>query len=187
MSVSSKARESPSPAGNEPFDYLKLRQDLALAVAKICPGWMSDRREDLVQAAVIRVMARVNSGELRGEGDPHLTTSYLYKAAYSALIDEIRRVRRRRETPLEDEQLPELTGSRDPERLTASQEIGRGIEECLSRMKRERRLAVTLHLQGHNVPEAARILDWPAKRTENLVYRGMADLRACLLSKGIRP
>jgi RNA polymerase sigma-70 factor (ECF subfamily) len=54
-------------------------------------------------------------------------------------------------------------------------------------MKRERRLAVTLHLQGHTVPEAARILDWAAKQTENLVYRGLADLRACLMAKGIRP
>ena len=52
-------------------------------------------------------------------------------------------------------------------------------------MKRERRLAVTLHLQGHSVPEAARLLDWAVKRTENLVYRGLADLRECLTAKGI--
>ena len=54
-------------------------------------------------------------------------------------------------------------------------------------MPRDRRLAVTLHLQGHSVPDAARVLDWPVKRTENLVYRGMADLRECLMSKGIEP
>jgi RNA polymerase sigma-70 factor (ECF subfamily) len=54
-------------------------------------------------------------------------------------------------------------------------------------MKRERRLAVILHLQGHSVREAARLLDWAFKRTENLVYRGLADLRACLQSKGMTP
>jgi RNA polymerase sigma-70 factor (ECF subfamily) len=54
-------------------------------------------------------------------------------------------------------------------------------------LKYERRLAVTLYLHGHSVPDAARILDWSAKRTENLVYRGLADLRECLLSKGLRP
>ena len=48
-------------------------------------------------------------------------------------------------------------------------------------------MAVTLYLQGHSVPEAARVLDWPAKRTENLVYRGLADLRECLMKKGIQP
>jgi RNA polymerase sigma-70 factor (ECF subfamily) len=37
------------------------------------------------------------------------------------------------------------------------------------------------------VPEASRILDWSAKRTENLVYRGLADLRECLTLKGMRP
>ena len=76
---------------------------------------------------------------------------------------------------------------KDPERVAASRQIGRGIQDCLSRMQRDRRLAVTLHLQGHSVPDAARVLDWPAKRTENLVYRGMADLRECLMSKGIQP
>jgi RNA polymerase sigma-70 factor (ECF subfamily) len=54
-------------------------------------------------------------------------------------------------------------------------------------MNRDRRLAVTLYLQGHTVPEAARILDWSGKRTENLVYRGLADLRECLMAKGMRP
>ena len=74
--------------------------------------------------------------------------------------------------------------SDNPERTAASLEIGRGIQACLAAMKRERRLAVTLHLQGHSVSEAARILDWPEKRTENLVYRGLADLRACLTLEG---
>jgi RNA polymerase sigma-70 factor (ECF subfamily) len=75
----------------------------------------------------------------------------------------------------------------DPERTTASREVGRGIRGCLKAMKRERRLAVILHLQGHSVREAARLLDWAFKRTENLVYRGLADLRACLQSKGMTP
>jgi RNA polymerase sigma-70 factor (ECF subfamily) len=75
----------------------------------------------------------------------------------------------------------------DPERAAASLEIGRGIQTCLAHMKRERRLAVTLYLQGHTVLEAARILEWPVKRTENFVYRGLADLRACLAAKGMRP
>jgi len=122
------------------------------------------------------------------EGIPLFSTSYLYKVAHSALVDEIRRVRRRRETDLEDEGVAEIAGTTgNPERIAASLEIGRGIQACLRCMKRERRLAVILHLQGYTVTEAARILDWPAKRTENLVYRGLADLRACLTSKGMRP
>jgi hypothetical protein len=28
---------------------------------------------------------------------------------------------------------------------------------------------------------------WDEKRAENLVYRGLADLRKCLLARGVRP
>jgi RNA polymerase sigma-70 factor, ECF subfamily len=49
-----------------------------------------------------------------------------------------------------------------------------------------RRHAVTLNLQGHSVPDIGRLLGWTAKKAENLVYRGMADLRSCLSSKGIQ-
>lgn len=76
---------------------------------------------------------------------------------------------------------------RDPEHETASRQTGRGILACLARMKAERRRAVTLYLQGHSVPESSRILGWNRKRTENLVFRGLMDLRQCLIKKGLRP
>jgi RNA polymerase sigma-70 factor (ECF subfamily) len=172
----------------ETLDYAALRRDIARAVARLCPAWIADRRDDLVQAAVMRVMHLAAARSPSPERIQTLSTSYLYKVAYSVLVDELRRLRRRRETDL-DEQGPDLTAraSENPERTTASREIGRGIRECLKVIKRERRLAVTLHLQGHSVPEAARILDWTLKRTENLVYRGLADLRVCLTAKGMRP
>jgi RNA polymerase sigma-70 factor (ECF subfamily) len=43
-----------------------------------------------------------------------------------------------------------------------------------------RRTAVTLHLQGFRTGEVAAALGWTEKQAENLVYRGLADLRACL-------
>jgi len=174
--------------GDEVLDYATLRQDLVRAVARLCPRWLVDRRDDLVQAAVMRVMQLTGRRSASGEGNQPLSTSYLYRVAYSVLVDEIRRVRRRHETDLEDEAVSPLAVAREnPERTAASKELGRGIQECLMRMKRERRLAVALHLQGHTVSEAARILEWAAKRTENLVYRGLADLRECLTAKGMRP
>jgi RNA polymerase sigma-70 factor, ECF subfamily len=171
----------------EVLDYATLRQEVVKAVARLCPRWMADRRDDLVQAAVMRVMHITSKRSAAGEGNAFLSPSYLYKVAYSVLVDEIRRFRRRSETELEDEAGQAVIATGNPERSTESKEIGRGIRACLARLKRERRLAVTLHLQGHTVAEAARILDWAAKQTENLVYRGMADLRGCLLAKGIRP
>lgn len=136
----------------------------------------------------MRVVQIVERKSAANEGIPGFASSYIYKVAHSALIDEIRRVTRRRETDLDDPSVSAVVvDTKDPERVAASRQIGRSIQDCLARIKEERRLAVTLYLQGHTGPEMARILDWAAKRVENLVYRGLADLRECLMSKGIEP
>ena len=165
----------------------ELRSVLLRAVRRACPRWLADRAEDLAQAAVIRVL------EARREGNDPLPASYLYKVAYTTLIDEIRRLRRRPEVPLEEGaddggvSAPAGPSPRDPAALLAAAEVGRAIEGCLAHLAEPRRLAVTLHLQGHTVPEAAALLGWEEKRTENLVYRGMAELRRCLEDKGVTP
>jgi RNA polymerase sigma-70 factor, ECF subfamily len=170
------------------IDIAQLRQTLVRVVARICPAWLSAQRDDVVQAAVMRVVQVLDKLKPIGEGDPPFSSSYLHKVAHSALVDEIRRARRRRETDLEESGVAvAAVAVDDPERQAAGREIGRGIQSCLLRMKRERRLAVTLYLQGHNVADAARILEWNVKRTENLTYRGLVDLRACLKSKGMEP
>lgn len=175
------------PIASQSIDYSKLRSDLVRAVARICPAWLASQRDDLVQTAMMRVM-QIAGKQPPAEGNAAFAASYLHKVAYSVLVDEIRRLTRRRETGLDDAAVDRNAITfRDPENVSASREIGRGIQDCLAGMSRDRRLAVTLYLQGYSVPDAARTLDWPLKRTENLVYRGLADLRACLLSKGLRP
>ena len=75
----------------------------------------------------------------------------------------------------------------DPEQDACRRELGVAVRACLLSMTRDRRQAVMLYLQGHSVPDAARLLGWAPKRTENLVYRGLADLRQCLMAKGHMP
>ena len=175
------------PTASPSIDYTKLRQDLVRAVARLCPSWLSSQRDDLVQAAVMRVM-HIVSKQADSGGDTAFASSYLYRVAHSALVDEMRRKTRRQETALDDAVVERTAAPlQDPERVAASRQIGRGIQDCLAQMQRDRRLAVTLYLLGHSVPDASRVLDWPAKRTENLIYRGLADLRECLLHKGIQP
>lgn len=185
-------RSSPGPAPSLPElpysepDYARLRNDLVKAVAKVCPGWLADRRDDLVQAALIKVMELSR----RREGMVELSSSYLYRVAHSALVDEIRARRRRHEVSLEEnesEHAATPSETPDPAATSAAAEVGRGIRDCLGNLVRDRRLAVTLYLQGHGVPDASRLLAWSAKRTENLVYRGLSDLRRCLTDKGLAP
>ncbi len=173
--------------GNPPeTDYNQLRKELKLAVRRVCPKELVDREDDLVQVGMIRVMdLRRKSKE-----DRKLNSAYYKRVAYTTVIDEIRRIRRKNEISFNGDAEDEiqLTASNpNPEKQMEATQIGHGIRECLLRMITPRRLAVTLHLQGHSVPGAARLLGWSLKKTENLVYRGIKDLRHCLESKGLRP
>jgi RNA polymerase sigma-70 factor (ECF subfamily) len=181
--------DTPNKKPEYSMDYAQLHRDLVKAVDRVCPRWMADRADDLVQVALMRVMEI----QRKKEGTVEFTAFYLKKAAYSALIDEIRRLRRRQEVSLEGGSDEEEAVAYDPaapdpnpERASAGREVGRAIRDCLGRMVAPRRHAVTLNLQGHSVPEIGKLLGWTPKKAENLVYRGMSDLRGCLGEKGIR-
>jgi RNA polymerase sigma-70 factor (ECF subfamily) len=179
--------EKRNPQGS--MDYAQLHRDLTRAVDRVCPRWMADRADDLVQVALMRVMEI----QRKKEGTAELSGFYLKKVAYSAMIDEIRRLRRRQEVSLEGESGEEeaitydpAAPDPDPERSSSGREVGRAIRDCLGRLVAPRRHAVTLNLQGHSVPDIGKLMGWTAKKAENLVYRGMSDLRGCLAGKGIQ-
>jgi RNA polymerase sigma-70 factor (ECF subfamily) len=180
---------SPSPEPStqtQPDEYEELRTEIARAVRSICPRWLASRADDLVQTALLRILELRRRSEQRQD----LSSFYLKRVAYSALVDEIRRLERKRETPLEDEDgepMPVASSNPGPDRLQAGREIGEGIRECLGALLRQRQLAVTLYLQDVSVVDAARILGWDLKQTRNLVYRGLGDLRQCLKGKGFQP
>jgi RNA polymerase sigma-70 factor (ECF subfamily) len=172
---------------NRPSDdeVARLRAAMERAVRRVCPRWLADRADDLVQMATLRVLEARPSAE----GNRGVSAFYLHRVAYTTLVDEIRRRKRRPEAPLdeEDDARPIRAAAPGPERTYAAREIGEAIRDCLRHLVRDRRLALALYLEGHTVPQAAALLDWSAKRTENLVYRGLADLRRCLSEKGFAP
>src|ERR1700759_3404043 len=89
--------DMPPKSPEAPMDYAQLHRDLVRAVDRVCPRWMADRAHDLVQAALMRVMEI----QRKKEGTAEFSAFSLKKAAYSAMIDEIRRLRRRQEVSLE--------------------------------------------------------------------------------------
>lgn len=161
----------------------QLRQVLERAMARICPDWLQSSRDDLVQSAMLRILEKHESGE----GNLSFKASYLYKTAHSVMIDEIRRVRRRSETPIEKSPAIEDRKTADPYEVTVGHSFTDALRDCLARLTQARCLGVTLYLQGHRIPEIARLLDWRAKQADNSVYRGLADLRQCLKDKGFEP
>lgn len=158
---------------------------LGKAVGRVCPPWLREVREDLVQVAMIRVV----ESDRKSDGIRDLSSSYLLKVAYSALIDEIRRRRRKKEPELDEDHDQTRLGDHTPgpERHAAGAELGRAIQGCLAALIRPRRMAVALHLRGHGVPEVSELLGWNRTRAENLVYRGLRDLRRCLSEQGVAP
>lgn len=144
----------------------RIRQVLIRAVERHCPPALSAHREDLVQIALVRLLERPADEGIASRG-----TSYLWRVAYTVVIDEIRRSSRQRR---QAEQLAGGDGG------TPGPEARSEILDCIAALQDRRRTAVTLHLQGFRVGEVATALGWTEKQAENLVYRGLADLRVCL-------
>ena len=163
-------------------DFSRIRSKLVISVRRVCPPWLADRADDIVQDAMIRVLDRQNKSE-DVEGPP---SSYLWKVAYSATVDEIRRARRRRENPVEMELL-EKQGPVDeqgPLRAVERDDLARALGGCLHRLRATRRLIVGFYLLGHTLAESEELSGWNGKKVQNLLYRGLADLRHCLSAKG---
>lgn len=174
-----------NPGATQSPDLSDLREQLVRAVRRACPSWLAADADDLVQAAMMKLMEIIR----RGEGNVELSPFYVRRTAYSAVVDEIRRRRRRGEVPLEPEEgeMERPAPLPDPESRSSGREMGRAIRRCLAELIRPRRLAVSLHLQGHRTKEVGELMGWSAKRAENLIYRGLADLRGCLEGKGFGP
>jgi len=140
---------------------------------KHCPSDLISLREDLVQTALLKLFER---GVDRETEAPR--ASYVRQVAFTVVIDELRRKRR------QEAQRVALGVRAEAEAAPA--EVGVAIRQCLARLPEARRTAVTLYLQGSRASETARALGWKEKRVENLLYRGLEELRQCLGSKTVK-
>jgi len=162
----------------------RLRGPVLAAVRRACPLRLRGLAEDMVQDVLLRLV----EARRKEWGSRPFPPSYLYRAAYNAVVDEMRRRRHDRERPAGEEDLDQRAhGKPSPDREAEGREIGAGLRGCLEGLVPPRRQAVTLFLDGLSVAEAAASLGWTFKRTSHLVYRGLADLRVCLASKGLAP
>jgi RNA polymerase sigma-70 factor (ECF subfamily) len=101
-------------------------------VRRVCPPWLSAQADDIVQVAVLRVVEIAR----RGEGTGGFRSSYLWRVAYSVTVDEIRRLRRRREVGLEDAAAATDLPGFDPERRQAAARTAQGVRTAWSAWSR---------------------------------------------------
>src|SRR5262245_57042452 len=98
-----------------------IRKALSVAVARICPSWLSQEREDLVQTALLKLVALLEGEKAHGE----VNATYVWKTAYSVTLDEIRRARWRFETGARDgaEREDPSDEGPDPEKAVSTREV----------------------------------------------------------------
>jgi len=131
---------------------------------------------------------RVRFWRARKDGLRDLSAGYVRRAAISAALDIIRRRRLERNVPLEDKAgspQPLTTRTAGPAELLDQSELAQRVASAVDGLAPSRRAAVRLYLDGYRREEIAALLHWSDARTRNLLYRGLADLRAALLSEGI--
>lgn len=173
-------QQAPVPAAREVpvADVRAIRACLVAAVRRTCPAEIAAEADDIVQEAMLRV--------LRADAVV-VNQRYLHRVATCATIEVLRR-RRAARLEFTGEHGPEAREvARDPAEQLADRQLGLAMRDCLAAQPDDRRRTIELHLLGHSVPELARLLGLGEKSSENLVYRGLKMLRACLAAKGFTP
>jgi RNA polymerase sigma-70 factor (ECF subfamily) len=163
-------------------DDASIYRQIVSSVRRVCPAWLAGLREDIAQAAMLRVIGARKKIESGGG----LTPSYLWKVACTATVDELRRIRRERAVPIAVTPDAETAAdSSDPLGDLRFADLGRVVHEGLVRLKPRRRLVVGLHLMGYTVAEMMRYTAWDERKVRNLLFRGLAELRAHLKARGL--
>jgi RNA polymerase sigma-70 factor (ECF subfamily) len=116
-------------------------------------------------------------------------SSYIYRTASTAALDVIRRRRSRRaehHQSIDDAAAGELAArTPSPHGDLEESELGTQVADAIATIPESRRPAVRMYLAGYPREEIAELMGWTEGKTRNLLYRGLADLRARLTDLGI--
>ena len=142
-----------------------------------CPPGSNVDADDVLQELRIKLWKL-----LEREKELRNPASYLMRAAVSTLIDAQRRKTvRQPEGGFCSSTDPETVASgHNPERQSELQQDYQRLETALERMSDDRARTVRLYLQGFSTVEMARLTRWSEPRCRNLLYRGLADLKALM-------
>jgi len=162
---------------------------LRRTIARLCPRDLGLQFDEIEQDARIRLWKALQ--DEREIIDP---ASYLHRIAATATIDAVRRVKARREEPLEPPSAEDEGERAEPhaalaeaslERSTERRMVMQQVEAALQQLAPERRRLVSLHLQGFTSREIADAHGWTEPKARNLLYRTLRELREKLRDEGI--
>ncbi len=137
--------------------------------------------DEVMQDVRIRLWRARSSGEQIED----LPTSYIYRTTLAAAVDLIRQRRRGSHvvdevSTLESGDVADVAAPHDAARDVEQGEAQERIMRAVDALPDARRAVVRMHLAGYERGEIAALLRWTEGKTRNLLYRGLADLRARL-------
>jgi RNA polymerase sigma-70 factor (ECF subfamily) len=146
----------------------------------------------LTEADVDEVMqeVRIRIWKARPHEVEQLKAAYVHRTAVSAALDIVRR--RRSFNRLVDSELSQdapasSDTASDAQRSLEVAELEMHVARAVDTLAASRRPVVRMFLQGYSREEIAGLLGWSEPKTRNLLYRGLADLRARLAMAGVGP
>ena len=158
--------------GEEAFEALVVRYEAPLR--KLAYGLVRDwgLAEDIAQDAFIRAYRKATT--FRGGAS---VKAWLYRIAINRAYDELRRLRRKKEIPLENAPVPEQTRA-STEAIVEGRELKRRIVLALATLRPEYRTPLVLReIEGMTYREIAEFLGWPLGTVQIRVHRGRLELR----------
>jgi RNA polymerase sigma factor (sigma-70 family) len=152
-------------------------------------GFSAAELDELYQDVRIRLWHALEKAE-RIES---VAASYVRATAVSAAVDFVRRRRARRTVELREPRdtaempLGPATRVAGVDQQFAREELAELLNRAVEQLASSRRVVVRLYLAGYARADIATLLGWGEAKTRNLLYRGLADLRAALAKCGVEP
>jgi len=147
--------------------------------------------DELIQEVRIRLWHILTDGRHQ-----EIPASYFKKIVRSAAVDLERQRRAHTMPSLDDASVESAPGeesrtvsccARSPLRELEDKELAASIARAIDSLREPRDVVVRLYLQGFDRFAIAELLGWTEAKTRNLLYRGLEELRALLVSMGIEP
>lgn len=169
-------------SGLEDFDVLleKFSASIKASILKFGLEKRGIDPEDVFQEVRIKIWKKIG----REKNVSH-HSSYIRRVVNSALIDNIRKVRREEKLILHEKQKWLLEEKCNPEEPAQDSIFWEKVSEAADSLMESRRKVVKLFLLNLSVDEISLALNWSKDKTRNLFYRGLSDLKRKLRERGI--
>lgn len=139
--------------------------------------------EDLVQEVCMRAYAEI--GTLRSFEQPK---GWLFKVAYRAFVDGVRRrARSRVRATGEDFDTTRVSDAPSPEDVTEGELAERRLLDAFGRLDRDQRALLALHVEGHSLAELRVITDLSTDVLKARLYRARVRLGKLLAAESHAP